>query len=186
MRSTRSLSRSRLCAWTLLALCGLGQASSAPLAAKTELLLQAGFITKFPAFVTWPAAVEKHAGQRFTFCVYGPAPVASHIAALLPLTPIEGEAANLRTVTSADELLGCQLLFVPQERFAQDFASLRQGIANRPILTVSNAPDAAEQGAHIGLARSGERLAFDVNREAFEDSGLGVSFRLLEMARSVR
>jgi hypothetical protein len=170
--------RAAIACLTLLALSTLYGSE----ASRTESLLQAGFITKFPGFVTWPA--DQGRSDDFTYCVLGNPPVADDIAGLLPLTHANGATAEILAGEDFDAT-HCQVLFLPAEGREAVAQSLRQQIAGRPTLVISDAPGAVDNGAHIGLVRVEGRLGFEINRGALERSGLEVSFRLLEMARRV-
>jgi len=160
--------------------------SSAATAHDAGLLLQAGFVSKFPGFVTWPAAEMPEEFVPFRVCVFGPSALTAPLRELLPYTPIGGGLPTLRRIDTASEASGCDLLFLPGRRLTGLAPIIRQNIGNRPVLLVSEGENALDHGVHIGLVRVGERLRFDVDRSAFERSGLRVSFRLLEMARTVR
>jgi hypothetical protein len=163
---------------TLLSLSTLYGSDSA----RKESLLQAGFITKFPGFVTWPADPDRTG--PFTYCVPGNPPVADDIAALLPLIHANGLSAKLLSGDDFDATR-CQVLFLPAGSREDVAASLRQQIAGRATLLISDARGAVDSGVHIGLVRVDGKLGFEINRSALERSGLEVSFRLLEMARRV-
>lgn len=172
--------------WQHCALLALSLALCPPPSQATddEALIKAGFISKFPSFVTWPGHGETPAHQAFRFCVLGDSPVTVHLKSLAALDKINGGQPVVNSVADSAQANTCQLLLIPSARASQLEDILRE-IGDRPVLLVADAPGLAERGAHIDLFRSGDRLRFAINRAAFRRSGLKVSFRLLEMARVV-
>jgi hypothetical protein len=170
-------------AWVLCCLVLFAPVSTAH---DAESLLKAGFISKFPGFVTWPAPDRSDRQAPFRFCVFGPSGLTEELEKLLPFTPINGSPPGLRTIEAASDASSCELVFLPARQLGEPSRSVREKVGDRPVLLVSEGADALDHGVHIGLVRVGERLRFDIDRAAFEHSGLRVSFRLLEMARTVR
>jgi hypothetical protein len=173
--------RWRFCA--LLALC-LGLCPSLSHAADEEALIKAGFISKFPSYVTWPGQGGTAVSQPFVFCVLGDSPLTNHLISLVALDTINGQPALVRSLSDLSEAGTCHLLVLPSGQSRRLPTILRE-FGDQPLLLVGDAPGLAAQGAHIALFRSQDRVGFAVNRNAFRRSGLQISFRLLEMARVV-
>lgn len=149
--------------------------------ADEELLIKAGFVTKFPSYITWPAGVAQ---SPFSFCVAAASPLLPYLEALVPLAIINGREPLLRTLTDLGAAAECQLLVLPPLEPAGVRDILSQ-FGDLPILLVGAAPGLASAGVHINLYRAEDRVRFAINRAAFKRSGLRVGFRLLEMARLV-
>jgi hypothetical protein len=166
----------------LLSACLLSAASVH--GADKELLIKAGFISKFPSYVTWPPAADHRSRHVFRLCVFGNAPILSQLDAIASHTRLNGSPAEVVAAPSIAAAADCHLLFIPRDDAGQQSAIVRQ-LGERPILLVAESPGAAALGVHINLFESGSRIRFEINRRAFRRSGLAVSFRLLEMAKVV-
>ncbi|MBD3167589.1 DUF4154 domain-containing protein [bacterium] len=55
----------------------------------------------------------------------------------------------------------------------------------KPVLLVDDLAQRVSEGVHIGLKIRNNKVRFDINREAFEESRLEVDFRLLQLADRV-
>jgi hypothetical protein len=90
-------------------------------------------------------------------------------------------------VTSAkagDSFDGVHILFVGR----QAAGSLRQvlgGVSSRPVLTVSEMPQALPAGSVVNLVREDDRITFEISLGAAERHGLKLSSRLLAVAKRV-
>lgn len=76
------------------------------------------------------------------------------------------------------------MLFVGAQD-AQLVGSAVQAVANRPVLTVVESPALFDQGSAILLAVDNSRVRFDIRLAAIQRAGLGVSAKLLRVARQV-
>jgi hypothetical protein len=56
---------------------------------------------------------------------------------------------------------------------------------NKPILTVSDTKGFAEKGVLINFYMMGDKIKFEINEKAVHESGLVMSYRLLNLARIV-
>jgi hypothetical protein len=78
----------------------------------------------------------------------------------------------------------CQVLVVSQlENRKVD--SMIDGLGFRPILTIGDSDQFAEQGGIIGLRTEAAQLSFNVNNESSQRVGLVISAQLLELATVV-
>jgi len=166
--------------WLWLCLALLMGAAGAATAEHPDkgLLIEAGFISKFPAFISWPGEEAP-----FRFCTLGPTPLAAPLASVLRHTRIRGARPQLREV-DPDTAADCHLLYIPPDRRAA-LPQIVERLAGRPVLTVGDSPGLARQGVHINLYRKEGRIRFEVNPAALHRAGLRASFRLLEMARVI-
>lgn len=144
------------------------------------LLVTAGFLSKFPLFLDWPQDVGEVSGG---FCVRGTPGLVPVLAQVLGHVDLANTPLVSRVSENPGTLLGCRLVYLGPEAVG----GLPEVIREVPegVLVVTQAPGAAQRGAHINLYRSRGRLRFEVNVAALERSGLRASFRLLELARVV-
>ena len=90
----------------------------------------------------------------------------------------------MRRVVSTDDLRRCHLLFVPaaEQHRLRDIVT---SVTGAPVLIVSDADGALEEGAAIELSSQIERVQFEVNLEAARRNHLVISSKLLRVARRV-
>lgn len=163
-------------AWAL-ALC-LWPALAAAQTASPESL-KAEVIYRVLMFVTWPPERET-AGRGLQVCTLGDGRVETALQALAG-RPIRQLSVEVRRLGRADALLGCHLLYL-----AGPQPALRAPLAESPVLVVSDGAAMLDHGAMINLQIEDGRIVFDVDLDAARRAGLGVSTKLLRLARFVR
>ena len=149
-----------------------------------ERLIKAGFVTKFPAYITWPSFTEGAAVPVFRYCVLGEDRITGHLRSLVRLSDSPPRNAQVHVVAQISESIPCQVLFVP-DRQAHLISEIVSALEGRAVLLVGETPGLAQQGAHINLFHAADHVKFEINRGALEKSRLRVSFRLLELARVI-
>src|SRR5205814_4728504 len=91
--------------------------------------------------------------------------------------------AVVRT-TDLSVLTTCELVFLPGGNTDRIDQAVRV-TAQRPVLTVGEAPDFLRRGGIIAFIVDGGRVRFDINLAAASARGLTLSSRLLQVARTV-
>lgn len=153
-----------------------------PLRAETagEYELKAALIYKFSQFTEWPAFPV----TEFAVCVLGQDPFRDAINGLNGKL-LRGAKVTVKRIAGPDEAKGCQALFVNPANLGQLrlwMASLR----GLPILTVSDAPDAWQEGVMIVLNNEPNRIAFSINVSQARRVGMDFPAQMLNLAREVR
>ncbi len=146
----------------------------------SESELKAEFVERFTRFVDWEA---KDLPPGLTICVVGDTPITVPLDKIARRQKIKDRKARV-AVVAPEHVLGCQLVLVA----GNDKKRLRAVLARtegRPILTVADAPGAAEAGVIINFYRDGKHVKFEINTTAAKDSGLKVRAKLLRLARVV-
>lgn len=167
----------------LLHACGLalGLACAPPLQAQPASAesLKAEVIYRTLMFVTWPAEREAP-GRGLRICTLADGGVESALQALQG-RPIRQLSVDVRRLARAEQVGDCQLLYL-----AAPMPALRAGLADAPVLVVADAPGMLDHGAMINLQIEDGRIVFDVELDAARRVGLGISTKLLRLARFVR
>ncbi len=65
------------------------------------------------------------------------------------------------------------------------FPAILAGLHNSPVLTVGEAADFLGSGGMIRFCLEGNKVRFEINREAAESAKLRISSKLLLLARNV-
>lgn len=153
-------------------------ASDARAETANEAELKAAYLLNFALFIEWPAREQ----GNFTVCQYGNDTLGAGAAALSRRT-IRGRAITVRSV-AARAFNGCDLLYIGAAD-KRHIREITQALRGTGTLTVSDAPDAAKEGAAIGLSVQGQKIVFDVNLAEARRNSLVISAKLLTLAKSV-
>jgi hypothetical protein len=173
------MKRSLLSAASILAIC-LGSAAQT---STVEDQVKAAFLYNFAKFVDWPPQAFAGAGDPFAFCVAGDA-FGGALEKVLYAETLNGRRLVVRRIAPADNLQGCQIIYVPSSESGRYPQVTTLGTA--PILTVGETEDFINNGGMIRFVESGHRIQFQVNTEAAERASLKLSSKLLRLAEIVR
>jgi hypothetical protein len=143
--------------------------------------IKAGLLYNFLRYTQWPGAAPTASAL---VCVYGRDPFAGR------LQPMAGRTVNQRTieiraVRSVPELDACSLLFIDAEA-RERWPALRDHLAGRAVLTVSDFSGFADSGGMIEFTRIDNRIGMRINTEAVGAARLVVQDRLLRLANPTR
>jgi hypothetical protein len=147
-------------------------------------MVQAGFLTKFPLFVTWPDGHWQPGRGDLTIGVIGTTPVHGDLVRVASYTSIDGSAIEVRRIDDLSGMTDCEIVYLAPDEVDRLDAVLA-ALARRPILLVGASPGLAERGAHVNFYIDDGRVRFEINQQACERAGLGLSFRLRNVARIV-
>jgi hypothetical protein len=157
-----------------LALC----ASPAPAAAPpSDLAVKAAFLTKFPAYVAWPAAARPRPGGPVQICLVGGDPFGRLLDEAARGQQVDGHPLQVRRLDAAGQAAGCHVVYVHGGRAS--------GLEGRPVLTVTDARGGARDGMIHFVIHQG-RVRFNIDQAQAARNGVGISSRLLSLALSVR
>ena len=187
LRRRRNLLRAGLLSFVLAALAlpaTAAQTAADTTATAPSALVEAGFITKFPLFVTWPAPVWQPAAGPLVIGVIGDTPILDQLLALVPYAVAEGSAIEVRRLANLEEMLDCQIVFIAASE-AGRLDLILDKLRDRPVLTVADSDGFARRGVHISFFVENQRVRFELNQRACEDAGLNLDFRLRTVARLV-
>lgn len=172
----------RRCAALVVAISLLAAPSVAvPAQEADEQLLKVAFIYNFAKFTTWPDAVFSDAGSPIVLCVVGKNDMGN------AFDTVEGKAVGGRTVTvkylsayRGKDL--CHVVFVATSEKAK-LAKIVSAGKVAHALTVSDMDGFAEGGGIIRIVRgTDDKIQFEINAQAAEESGLKLSSKLLKLA----
>jgi hypothetical protein len=150
----------------------------------------ASYLTLFARYVEWPAGTGGEAATRrpFVVGVLGHDPFGGVLEMAFARREVDGRPITVKRVGSAVEARACDLVFISREESRRLVLWLAE-LADAPVLTVSDAEPALENGAAVVLVventPAGDKLRFDVNLTAVERAGLKVSSRMIVSARRI-
>jgi hypothetical protein len=79
---------------------------------------------------------------------------------------------------------GCNMVFISRSE-NRHLAAILANLRNSPILTMGEGDDFLVSGGMIRFCLEGDRVRFEINREAAESARLKISSKLLLLARNV-
>jgi len=148
--------------------------------APSDVAVKAAFLTKFPAYVAWPAAVRPRPGAPVQLCILGGDPFGRLIDEAARGQQVDGHPLQVRRLAAPGQAGGCHIVFVQGGSPA-----LLQGLRGKPVLTVTDARGGAQSGMIHFVIHQG-RVRFNIDQAQATRSGVAISSRLLGIALNVR
>ena len=172
-------------AWlALVALGAPAQAWAADPPTVLERRVKAAFLYKFAGYVDWPAPAFRGGAEPLVIGVIGDDALADELERLVQGRRSAGRPVQVRRIESLQEPGNVHLLFLGRSH-AHRIDEVVEAIRQRPVLLVSEAPGALRQGSMINFVIEEGRVRFEVDLDATQRNGLGLSSRLLTVARTV-
>jgi hypothetical protein len=149
----------------------------------TESQVKAAYLYNFGKFVRWQADRPANPGA-LEICVLGKDPFGAVLDSTVAGEKIDGKKILIRRLSKVQDAEQCSILFVSsseENRLDTIFPALQRF----GTLTVSDIPHFAEHGGVIEFISQQEKIRFEVNRLAAEQSHLTLSSELLKVAVKV-
>jgi YfiR/HmsC-like len=147
-----------------------------------EQLLKVAFIYNFAKFTTWPDAVFADPKAPITFCVVGKHEFGTAFDSVQGKS-VGGRKVVVKYLSSYRNKDDCQLVYVaPSEK--SRLPKIVSTSKEIHALTVSDIDGFGESCGIIRMVRgSDDRIGFEINVKAAEESGLKLSSKLLNLAK---
>lgn len=156
-----------------------GREGRAQSAAYSEYEIKAAFLFNFAQFVKWPAS-----GGQMTIGILGDDPFGGALEKTVKGESVDGRKLTIRRARKAEDLKGCQIVFVANSE-GGNLNAILAALAGANVLTVGELDDFVKQGGAIGFTSSGGKVRFEINTGATQRAGLNISSRLLKLASRV-
>lgn len=151
--------------------------------ALSEAQVKAAFVLNFSRYVEWPATAFASHDAPVVACSVGRDALGAALAALEGRS-VQGRLLKVRRAVPPEDMRGCHVVFISEVDERRVIPVLR-ALAGQPVLTVSDTERFIDAGGAIGIVLGDERLQFEINRNALEQSQLKASASLLNLARNV-
>ncbi len=149
----------------------------------TESQVKAAYLYNFGKFVTWQ--VDRIAvSDSIEMCVLGKDPFGSILDSTVAGESIDGRKITVKRMSRVQDAAQCRILFVSSSE-ENRLRSILADAQRLGMLTVSDIPHFAEQGGIIEFVTQQDKIRFEVNRGAAEQSHLVLSSQLLKVASKV-
>ena len=163
-----------------------GSIALAELRDPREYAIKASYIYNFTKFIHWPEEVDRKINDSgLTICVAGENPFGKLLVKLEKKYRAKGKKILIKYRVSSKEMPECQVLFIDRSENKHLEHILAQ-VKDYPVLVVSDTPRFAERGVGINLFLRGNKIRFEINKQAIDRSGLRVSSELLNLAKIVK
>lgn len=163
-------------------LLNLSQASAVALEG-IEDQIKSAMIMNFIRFVKWPSDTSDYGGDGIIIGVMG----ADSIMDVLKTQEgknIDGKALLVRRIEASKDISQCHVLFVGASRQWPNAEIINAARASS-VLTVGEAEAFCREGGMIRLFREENKIRFEINNNAANQSNLQLSSKLLEIAAMV-
>jgi hypothetical protein len=146
-----------------------------------EYPLKAVFLLNFSRFTEWPTNAFKTPSSDFVIGILGSNPFGS----LMEKT-VQDEKLNQRKFVveyyrDASDIQNCDLLFISQSE-AGHLRGIVARLKSKPILTVSDSPDAADLGVCVQFVTKENKIRLRINMDSLKSAHLAMSSELLRLA----
>ncbi|MDE2389567.1 MAG: YfiR family protein [Betaproteobacteria bacterium] len=145
----------------------------------SEYRLKVAFLYNFIAYTEWP----ERQSLNLNFCIYGDDPFGEHLQHIRGKKTSEQEIV-IRYSKAIEELTSCQVVFISRS-MVHDLSTILNQLNDKPILTVSDSPDASRKGVVINMSIKEGKVAFEANIASTKRNGLKLSSQLLRFASEV-
>lgn len=152
-----------------------GLLTSAACPASREYEIKAAFIYNFLRYIEWPSNKA-----TYTVGILGDDPFEGGLDQF-QRKPLAGKSISVRTVKSAKEARGLDVLFISNTE-ADKLDGTLAALKGAPVLTISDVPSFVDHGGQIGFTAERNRIRFIVNTDALAASDLKASSNLLKLA----
>ena len=145
--------------------------------------LKAAFIYNFTKFVMWPPQVSNSDAELFNICILGDDRL-TVAANTIQGKSVHGKYLHIKNILNTEGNGECDIIFLAvsdTERLQQRLESIK----GTSILTIGDSSTFVDRGGMIGLFVKNNKVRFDINQLAANDSGLKINSRLLELANRV-
>ena len=149
----------------------------------TESQVKAAYLYNFGKFVTWQPGQAGNSGS-LEICLLGKDPFGPMLDATVAGESIDGRKIAVKRIGKVQDAPECRILFVGLSEGSR-LGSILTAAQRFGMLTVSDIPNFAEQGGIIEFVSQQDRIRFEVNRAAAEQSHLVLSSQLLKVASKV-
>ena len=140
--------------------------------------IKAVFIYNFTKYIDW---ADGDTSVAFTICVFGDSQIIEPLREIAVKRRVNGRAIRIQQLTSIDQLDDCHILFIPDSQAAIT-GNVVEAVEEQNVLVIGEVAGALDRGVMINFVLQQERVKFEINLQAMQESGLVPSSELLKLA----
>ncbi len=163
--------------WLLLVGVG-GHAQESP---PTEYQIKAAFLFNFAKFVEWPPKTFVAGTSPIIIGILGENPFHDDLARMVGNKTIDNHPLVVKEYRSPTDATNCHILFIStseKKRLPEILATLK----GASVLTVGETDRFTETGGMINFVLRGNKIRFQINKDAATNVGLRISSKLMSLA----
>jgi hypothetical protein len=149
-----------------------------------EYQVKAAYLYNFAKFVEWPEGSFHDSLSPIKICVLGVDPFGKSLDDLRHKS-VGNRKLDIARLQQSDQAKACHVLFV-SEAEKENMSAILRAVQKKSILTVGETKGFIRAGGIINLIRTGDKVNFEINRDAADRSGLKISSQLLKLATIVK
>jgi hypothetical protein len=150
-----------------------------------ENQIKAVFLFNLAQFTEWPTNAFGGPNEPIVIGVLGSNPFGDFLENTVHNESIRGRHLVVHPYKTVEEIQTCHILYIGQSE-ALGLQRIVTKLKGKPMLTVSDIPDAAEQGVAVGFVTEHNRIKLQINLAAIKSASLTVSSKLLRLAQIVK
>lgn len=148
-----------------------------------EYLLKAGYIEKITHFIEWPEMINNN-DTLFIITVLGENKLTAALNEIFNKVKVKDRKVKIITITNIQELIACQLLFIPKMK-TNELNKVLNVVKGKSILTISDTEGFAEAGCFVNFYEYENKLRFEINQKGMKDAGFTIDYRLLKVSKVI-
>ena len=160
-----------------------GRLFAAADSASQEYKVKAAFLYNFTLFVEWPEEAFTGNDSPLTVCILGKSPFGDALDSLKGKTAKKRKLV-IRQINRVEEMGNCHVLFVSTSE-KMHLPNILAAVKNQNVLTVSDLDRFAQAGGIINFVTLDDKVRFEINLKAAQQSRIKISSQLLKLARDV-
>ena len=150
-----------------------------------EYRLKLAYLYNFAQFVKWPPEAFRGSAAPLTVCVAGPNPFQGELEQGLRGRTVDGHPIEIKRLKANDDPGDCHMMFVRASEKKQA-PRLFAAVKGSSTLTVGETKGFADMGGVINLTLEGNKLRFEINLDAAQQTRLKISSKLLALGKIVK
>ena len=162
----------------------LSSFSYAQLPEEDEYKIKAAFLFNISKFVDWPSDTFSNESAPIVIGILGEDPFGDFLSFVEGKT-IKGRRVVVKYFNISQDVMRCHVLFICQSeknKVSNYFPELNVN----GMLTIGDMERFAQNGGMINLIKLDDKIHFEINVDAAENSGLVISSKLLNLARIIK
>jgi hypothetical protein len=144
-------------------------ASALSAQAQSQEKIYSLLIMNFAKGIQWPNTAGK-----FVIGVLEYPPLVAELKSSMSNASINGKRVEIREFDRAENIEGCQILFIPAYK-SKNLPAVLNKFPTEPTLIVSNKMDFARQGGGINFLLKDGKLKYEINCKSIEKRGMRIS-----------
>jgi hypothetical protein len=149
-----------------------------------EYQVKAAYLYNFAKFVEWPESSFRDSSSPIKICVLGRDPFGKSLDDLRHKS-VGNRKLEIERFQQTDQAKACHVLFV-SEAEKENLSAILRAVQKKSILTIGETKGFTGAGGIINLVKTGDKVSFEINRDAADRSGLKISSQLLKLATIVK